>query len=111
MLSPVYYHVHFSLNRPFVTNEHKSFDKSCIQFTEMCSFCSYFPKCTCVCTSGNLNTRQAFARGHYWQNFDTKIFKTIVSQENSSLLQPDLRNLASWSSSIGLALNESECKL
>ena len=29
---------------------------------------------------------------------DTKIFKTIVTQEDSSLLQADLRNLASWSS-------------
>ena len=29
---------------------------------------------------------------------DTKISKTIVTQEDSSLLQADLRNLASWSS-------------
>ena len=39
---------------------------------------------------------------------DTKIFKAIVTQENSSLLQADLRNLASWSSSVGPAFNESK---
>ena len=39
---------------------------------------------------------------------DTKIFKTIVTQEDSSLLQTDLRNLASWSYSVGPAFNKSK---
>ena len=42
---------------------------------------------------------------------DTKISKTIVTQEDSWLLQANLRNLASWSSSVGLAFNESKCKV
>ena len=39
---------------------------------------------------------------------DTKIFKTIVTQEDSSLLKADLRNLASWSYSVGPAFNKSK---
>ena len=39
---------------------------------------------------------------------DTKIFKTIVTQEDSSLLKANLRNLASWSYSVGPAFNKSK---
>ena len=39
---------------------------------------------------------------------DTKIFKTIITQEDSSLLKADLGNLASWSYSVGPALNKSK---
>ena len=42
---------------------------------------------------------------------DTKIFKTTVSKEDSSLLQADLRSLAFCSSSVSLAFNESKCKV
>ena len=37
-----------------------------------------------------------------------KIFKTIVTQEEFLVLRADLRNLASWSSSVGLAFNNSK---
>ena len=39
---------------------------------------------------------------------DTKIFKTIVTQEDSSLLQADLRDFTSWSSSVGPAFHGSK---
>ena len=41
---------------------------------------------------------------------DTKIFKSIKSPTDATLLQDDLSNLATWSSSTGLMFNESECK-
>ena len=40
---------------------------------------------------------------------DTTIFKTIVTQEDLSLLPADLRNISTWSFSVGLAFNESKC--
>ena len=43
-----------------------------------------------------------------WHLFSSK---TIVTQEDSSPLQADLRNLVSWSSSGGLAFNASKCKV
>ena len=42
---------------------------------------------------------------------DPNFSKTIVTQEDSSPLQADLRNLVSWSSSGGLVFNESKCKV
>ena len=39
---------------------------------------------------------------------DTKIFKTIVTQEDSSLKQVDLRNLASLFSCVGRSSKESK---
>ena len=39
---------------------------------------------------------------------DIKIFKTIVSQEESLVLRADLSNLASCSSPVGLAFNNSK---
>ena len=39
---------------------------------------------------------------------DIKIFKTIVIQEESLVLRADLMNLASWSSPVGLAFNNSK---
>ena len=41
---------------------------------------------------------------------DTKIFKSIKSPTDATLLQDDLSNLATWSSSAGLMFNESKCK-
>ena len=39
---------------------------------------------------------------------DIKIFKTIVTQDESLVLRADLRNLASCSSPVGLAFNNSK---
>ena len=42
---------------------------------------------------------------------DPNFSKTIVTREDSSLLQADLRNFFSWPSSGGLVFNESKCKV
>ena len=41
---------------------------------------------------------------------DTKIFKSIASINDTKLLQQDLSNLESWSSTSGLPFNQSKCR-
>ena len=41
---------------------------------------------------------------------DTKVFKAIKSPDDAASLQADLNHLEAWSSTSGLAFNETKCK-
>ena len=41
---------------------------------------------------------------------DTKVYKVVISEDDSAALQQDLDNLSSWSVASGLAFNDKKCK-